>query len=395
MTNARKKSPSFLPLALGATLGIGALVLGLVALRRHQSTTLGTGDGTVESAVSNPTATPTPQAPLERAPHQDAAVGALRAALPANAWVVLDVDLSLLGAAGWADPNTLRPLNCEEVPPPSRLALALMPSGAQGAATGNAPGWPGAQGAPPNDRKRANDAADDAPDLVVAALGASEAFRSCAKRKLLADGGSETPWPGGYEVVTGKSNTRLVIDAPRDRMLFATATAPATNELVQVLQGARPSANDSPEHRALSSAIGMRALGATVTLPAGWLERVGGGPEAAQSPLAALRSAALGLRLDGSLEANLTCSPGPQRGGQEKRAPGEPSSLETPTCDSLARFIARAKDDLLRALPPQRRAALGDRFQVDARSATEIRLTWRVKPSDLEGLLAPFGGGRR
>ncbi len=388
MTNTRKKSPSFLPLALGATLGIGALVLGLVALRRHQATTL----GSVESAVSSPTAPPTPLAPPERAPHQDAAVGALRAALPANAWVVLDVDLSLLGAAGWADPNTLRPLNCEEVPPPSRLALALMPSSAQGAATGHTPGWPGAQGAPPNSGKRADDAADDAPDLVVAALGASEAFRACAKRKLLADGGSETPWPDGYEVVTGKSNTRLVIDAARDRMLFATATAPATNELVQVLQGARPSANDNPEHRALSGAIGMRALGATVTLPAGWLERVGGGPEAAQSPLAALRSAALGLRLDGSLEANLTCNPGPQRRGQEKRAPGDAPSLEAPTCDALARFISRAKDDLFRKLPPERRSALGEPFQIDARSPTEIRMTWRVKPSDLEGLLSPFVG---
>ena len=178
-------------------------------------------------------------------------------------------------------------------------------------------------------------------------------------------------------------------------MLFATATAPATSELVQVLQGARPSANDDPEHRALSGAIGMRALGVTVTLPAGWLARVGGGPEAARSPLAALRSAALGLRLDGSLEAELTCNPVPQPGEHDKRAPGEPPSLEPPTCDSLARFITRAKDDLLRSLPPERRTALGDPFQLETRSPTELRITWRVRPSDLESLLTPFVGGRR
>jgi hypothetical protein len=394
VTGPHRKSPRFLPLALGATLGIGALVVGLVALRRSQPTTL----GGIESAVPSAVATPTPLAPPERAPHQDAAVGALRAALPANAWVVLDVDLSLLGAAGWADPNTLRPLNCEEVPPPSRLALALMPSGAKNAPATDTPGWPGAQGVPPDAAKRPNGAAeakDDAPDLVVAALGASEAFRACAKRKLLADGGSETAWPGGYEVVTGKSNTRLVIDTTRDRMLFATATAPATNELVQVLQGARPSANDEPAHRALSGSIGMRALGVTVTLPAGWLARVGGGPEAGQSPLAALRAAAIGLRLDGSLEAGLTCNPPSPAREPDRRTPGESAAPEAPTCDSLARFISRAKDDVLRSLPPERRAALGDPFQLEVRSPTELRVTWRVKPSDLESLLAPFVRGRQ
>jgi hypothetical protein len=246
---------------------------------------------------------------------------------------------------------------------------------------------------PPDAGKRADvadEAKDDAPDLVVAALGASEAFRACAKRKLLADGGSETAWPGGYEVVTGKGNTRLVIDATRDRMLFATATAPATNELVQVLQGARPSANDDPAHRALSGSIGMRALGVTVTLPAGWLARVGGGPEAGQSPLAALRSAAIGLRLDGSLAAGLACNPPSPARGHGKVAPGEPPAPEAPTCDSLARFISRAKDDLLRSLPPERRAVLGDPFQLEVRSPTELRITWRVRPSDLEALLAPF-----
>ena len=166
VTGARRTSPRFLPLALGATLGIACCPLGLVALRRKQPTT----PSDLESAVSSSAVAAIPHAPPQRAPHQDAAVGALRAALPANAWVVLDVDLSLLGAAGWAAPSALRPLNCEEVPPPSRLALALMPSGAKNAPPTDTPGWPGARAVPP----ASAEPADDAPDLVVAALGASE-----------------------------------------------------------------------------------------------------------------------------------------------------------------------------------------------------------------------------
>lgn len=374
VVSGARKGPGFFGLALGALLGVGALLGGLVAIRRYQaSQPVVSGlahPGVVEHAIVTP--------PERARSPQDAGVRALRSVLPADAWVVLDVDLSLLNAAGWASADALRPLDCDRVPPPARLAVAMLPAATVDGAESD--GWPGAtepQRAParpgmpaPKERPAAS---RGVPDLVVAALGASPAFRDCAKRKLLSDDGSTATLPGGFEVVENRTHTRLVSHAERDLLLFATASAPATRELIALIRGERPSAASS-QHHLLAEALGPRALGLTASLPSDWLERAGGGPEASMSPLSKLRAAALGVRLDGTLEASLFCGPA---GGADG-------------CADLAAFLARAKGDLLRGQSASHRAAL-EALTFETRP-NALHLTWRLTPDDVAALLAPLLG---
>lgn len=365
-----RKSPGFPLLALSAVVGVVALVGGLVALRRHQAT-----QSSAEQSAKG-VAAPTARPPLLDADRtgsrQDAGVRALRSMLPAQAWVVADVDLSLLGAAGWTSPSALKPLDCDHVPPPARLALAVVPAAVAPGAGGER--WPGAGGPSNNGDGRSRALPSGVPDLVVAALGASSAFRDCAKRKLLAESGKQIAFPGGFEVIENAEHTRLVSHAERDLLLFATASAPSTAELIAIVQGERPSATTSAHH-VLAEALGSRALGVTASLPPDWLERAGGGPEATQSPLSALEAGALGVRLDGSLDANFFCSPAREKG-----------------CPELATFLLRAKSDVLSLFPPDRRAALEQSFHMDSRPHA-LHVSWRLSPSDVALLLTPLLGG--
>lgn len=364
-----RKSPSFRTLAIDATITVAALVAALVLWRRW------------EAAHPKPTPVPreTTAEAVPAASRQDPGVRALRSVLPQNAWVVVDVDLSLLGTSGWVKPSALGPLDCDDVPPPARLAFAVLPhTNEKNAAE---PGWPSARGSaerplspPAPDAPRGREEAEP-PELVVVALRPTPAFRECARRKLLAEGGDWQELPNGFELVENASHTRLLSNARNELLMFATASAPPTDELIALARGERPSTADS-RHHALAEALGPRALGMTAALPPAWLERAGGGAGANESPLGALEAAALGVRVDGSLEARFSCA----------------ESAGPDGCARLAAFLRRAKSDLLLSLPEARRAALEAAFQVDVQPYS-LHVTWRIPPEDVAELAAPLLGG--
>ncbi len=367
-----RKNPGFPLLAVAAVVGMVALVGGLVALRRHGAIEPPAEQGALDASAPAPSARPPVLDADRTGSRQDAGVRALRSMLPAQAWVVADVDLSLLGAAGWTSPGALKPLDCDRVPPPARLALAVVPPVVS--ADKRDERAPSAGEPSKNGDGRTQALPSGVPDLVVAALGASPAFRDCAKRKLLAQSGKQIAFPGGFEVIENAEHTRLVSHAGRDLLLFATASAPSTAELIAIVQGERASATTSPHHL-LAEALGSRALGVTASLPPDWLERAGGGPEASQSPLSALEAGALGVRLDGSLDANFFCSPARETG-----------------CAELAAFLRRATSDVLGLLPPDRRAELERSFHLETRPHA-LHVSWRLSPNDVALLLAPLLGG--
>lgn len=317
---------------------VGALVTGLVLLGRSGSAT----DSTPKTASLSPPALATEDAsPHELTP---------RHALPADAWAILDLDLKRLAQLGAALPQGLEALDCDRIPPPEHIAVALL-----------APLRPGEA---------------DELQFLVAATGATTAFQTCARQRMVDANARAETWHGGYEVLSRPGGLRLLLHAEEERMVFASASAVGTDELVEVLAGTRPNAARHGHHAELLGSIApavpaepLGELSLTITLPKGWVETLVPPDEAAQSPLRFLRASAWTLRDEG-LYGLVDCQ----------------ATRDGSGCRDLARFLEDARDDLLSYVDVERRPALDAGWSLRAKTPHRLQLAWRV-PLDVRARL--------
>ncbi len=296
-----------------------------------------------------------------------------RDALPAEAWAILDLDLGHLVQLGAPLSGRLDALDCDQIPPPRRISVALL--------------------APP---VRAD--VGDELEFLVTSTDATAAFRACARDRMRDGGAVAEPWPGGIEVARRPGGLRLLLSPGEGPMMFASAPSWGTDALVEVLAGARPSAARHGHHAELLASMsaalmpgspGEPALDATtphadvprantnessaviltLALPSGWVDGLVSPEEASRTPLRFLRAAAWALR-DDSLFGLIDCQVTQDGSG----------------CDALGRFLVDARGDLLSHAPRDQHRALLDGWSLRAIAPHRLELRWRI-PAEARGKL--------
>ena len=328
-----------------------------------------------EQQASPTAARPEATVPPSNVAAEHAAKNGPREALPAEAWAILDLDLGRLGQLGTPLSGRLEALDCDQIPPPRRISVALLapPARADGGAEGG-----------------------DELEFLVTSTDATAAFRACARERMLAGGAVSEPWPGGIDVASRPGGLRLLSSGDGGPMMFASAPSWGTDALVEVLAGAHPSAARHGHHAALlasmTSALAPHApaedarplppLGdssavlLTVALPNGWVDGLVPPEDAARTPLRFLRAAAWALQDDG-LFGLIDCQVTQDGSG----------------CEALGRFFEDARDDLLSHAPGDQRSALIDGWSLRATAPYRLELRWRIPAEARARLLTRLVAG--
>lgn len=288
-----------------------------------------------------------------------------RHALPATAWAVLDLELQRLGNDDSALPEALERLDCQRVDPPARIALALL-----------APG-PGA--------------GVDRFDLLVVATQTHRAFRECARRRMLEAGARQRSWPDGFDVLSRAGGLRLVIHDANALILFVNAPHLETDRLLDVWQGALPSAATQGTHAELQRELDPGAdIVLTVAPPRTWLDGVAPAEEAAHSPLRFLKAAALSLRGQ-EIRALVDCHEAPA--ADEPRAPSDQALVkdaqqahDVTGCQRLTSFLQELRDSLLFGAAEPDEPMQG--WSVDPAQPLRFRARWPLPPEARKRLLS-------
>jgi hypothetical protein len=217
-----------------------------------------------------------------------------------------------------------------------------------------------------------------APDIVVVASGRFVAaiVADCAAQKIAARGG-EVVRTGIGSFITVRDRKSAGEIAVRNGLLVLSDGAYLRNVLDAADGHAHPGSEleraSDALHSELRRSFGKNApLIATLALPAGWLERAVDDPEAARSPLANLRSAALRAEVAASVTWNalLAC----------EAADG---------CAAVERFLASARNDLTLLLGPSIGAEL-TRVRLERRDA-RIELAGTLTLEQLRSLAGELG----
>jgi hypothetical protein len=220
----------------------------------------------------------------------------------------------------------------------------------------------------------------DANSVVVVARGrfTGVAAAEAAVERIRARGGEPVHTKlGSFESVRDLRGAGEV--AARDG-LFVLSDGGYLRAVLAAAEGQRSDGTEAERmrdrvHAELRQSFGRGApVSATLTLPEGSLEAALGDAEVRRSPLALVRSAALRVTVDDSIElqALFVCA-------------------DAGDCARFAKFLDGARDDLERALGTE--GALR-RLRVGAQTGERIELSLSLAADDIERFLAPRDGGQ-
>lgn len=207
---------------------------------------------------------------------------------------------------------------------------------------------------------------------------------------MLESGAKQRSWPDGFDVLSREGGLRLVIHDADALILFANAPHLSTDGLLDVWQGARPSAATHGAHAELQREVDPGAdLFLTVAPPRTWLDDVAPAEEAALSPLRFLKAAALSVR-NQELYAVVDChgsSFGVARGSPSDPTsePNAPASDDAAGCQQLASFLAELKNGLLTD-EPKPDPSVHEAWTADTRQPLRFRARWPL-PEDARNRL--------
>lgn len=268
-----------------------------------------------------------------------------RALAPPDAWLVADFQGDITGEAPFADSEGF----CAQVPPPSRVVLALLP---------------------PSKGKA------DGPDVLLAAPQVDDVFWGCVRDRVVRAGGIALAQNDQFEVL--KSPSGVVARGPQGSLVFLSGEAHLERAL-GVLSDLSPSAAGEGRHLALFRKMHPTVTEAprtladlTLALPPGWLDSVG--KEAEASPLRALTAAYLTVGLDRAASGGMEC--------------------EEQSCGKLLAFLRRAEADLLKDAPPEVQYAVQGALSMQHLPGTgRISITWSPTGAAVSQLLTRMMGG--
>jgi hypothetical protein len=276
-----------------------------------------------------------------------------REGLPAQAWAILDIELSRFPALAARVPGALETLDCRQVAPPKRMSIALMEPSRTA----------------PQQRL---------PEFLVAASETTPGFRQCARQRM--QQAEEVPsrkWPGNIEVLQRDGGLRLLLQEDRDLLVFVSAPSVETERLIEIFNGTGPRASEHGQHAALLRSLPpSEGLALTVTLPDRWmeadhwLEDVVEPAEAQRSPLRFLRATAWSLGQNG-LQGIVDCK----------------ATEDGHGCASLARFMERSRTDLLEVLASREQHLPEDDWKLTQTGPTRLEILWSLPMSTREHLL--------
>jgi hypothetical protein len=280
-----------------ATFVMGASVAGLVLVGR------GGAEQEPPPVVHNIGVAPAPKAEDKAPPSSPLPLDleSARSFVPPDAWIVADFRGDITGRTPFSD----QPGECQTVPAPGRVAVAILPpkGGTQ-------------------------------PDLLLAAPKVSTAFWNCAVARIEGAGG--VPLAENEEYQVFQSPSGIVARGPGGAMVFLTSQAHLESALSVLSQISPSAAQEGPHARLLARMHpegvdrSQVALDATLALPPDWMSSVG--QDAEKSPLRHLRAAFLSAKEDGSAQGGVDC--------------------EEAGCEEVLTFLNRARGDLLAGLPP-------------------------------------------
>lgn len=265
-----------------------------------------------------------------------------RLLVPPNAWIVADFRGDLTGHMPFEDQTG----ECAKVPPPSRVAVAILPP--QG----------GAQ-----------------PELLLAAPSVEKAFWTCAVARIESAGGTALAENDEYQVF--QSPTGIVARGPRGAMIFLSGRTHLETAL-SVLSEINPSAAVEGPHAALYSRMhpkgseqSQMVFDATLALPSDWMASVG--QDAEKSPLRHIHAAFLSASEDGSAQGGIDC--------------------DESGCDEVLNFLNRAQGDLVKGFAPDIADAIHKSLKAQhLKGAGRIAIDWSPSGLNWTKLLGRFLG---